>query len=229
MENIEIIVSRFNEDLKWTIDEPFCEYKYTVYNKGINDNFEKSNVTKTINLQNVGRCDHTYLYHIVTNYNNLSNIVIFFPGSLDMTCKKERAVEILNQIKFNNYQKAIFIGEYSKNIYDIFKDFKLDNWYSSNRQNLIINNESNLQVSHIRPFGNWYKYYFGKKEANFFCYWGVFSVDKKDIIQHPIHRYVCLLNQVNKSSNPETGHYIERSWGIIFHPFRYTKFFLKTF
>ena len=42
--------------------------------------------------------------------------------------------------------------------------------------------------------------------------------DKKDIIQHPVERYQTLLNTVNNHSNPEAGHYIERSWGVIFYP-----------
>ena len=83
-----IIISRFNEDLSWTTEFPFDQYKYIVYNKGNNDNFEKKNVSEVINLLNVGRCDHTYLYHIVKNYDNLSSILIFLPGSLNMKKKK---------------------------------------------------------------------------------------------------------------------------------------------
>ena len=75
MSIIEIVIARYNEDLLWTLETPFNEFKYTVYNKGDNDTFEKTNVTKIINLPNVGRCDHTFLYHITENYNNLSNIL----------------------------------------------------------------------------------------------------------------------------------------------------------
>ena len=225
--DMEIIISRFNEDLSWTKEGIFNEYKYTVYNKGDNDNFEKINVSKVININNVGRCDHTYLYHIVQNYNNLSNIVVFFPGSLDLSHKKEKAEKILNGIKY--YKTAIFLGEYSDNIKYKFDDFKLDNWFSSNSQNLQKNNESTLELSKIRPFGNWFKYYFGNKTVRSFCYWGVFSMDKRDIIQHNINRYIILLNQLSNSSNPEVGHFIERSWCAIFYPMKYTKIFLKPY
>ena len=51
---------------------------------------------------------------------------------------------------------------------------------------------------------------------------GVFSIDKRDIIQHPIERYLNLRNVVRIHSNPEVGHYIERSWGAIFYPLGYT-------
>ena len=41
-DNTDIIVSRYNEDLNWTKEEPFNRFSYIVYNKGNNDNFEKS-------------------------------------------------------------------------------------------------------------------------------------------------------------------------------------------
>ena len=81
------------------LEFPFNQFTYIVYNKGENQDFEKKNVSKIIDLPNVGRCDHTYLYHIVTNYNRLSDIIVFFPGSLDLTYKKETAIQILNGIK----------------------------------------------------------------------------------------------------------------------------------
>ena len=36
-------------------------------------------------------------------------------------------------------------------------------------------------------------------------------------------RYLILIQTINKHSNPEAGHYIERSWGAIFNPLRYTE------
>ena len=86
-----------------------------------------------------------------------------------------------------------------------------------------------LDLSLIRPFGKWYKYNFDNIIVNFVCYWGIFSLDKRDIIQHPINRYINLINQLNSSSNPEVGHYIERSWAAIFHPMNYTKLIIKNY
>lgn len=77
-DNIDIIVSRYNEDLKWTLEEPFNEFNYIVYNKGDNDDFEKTHVKEIINILNVGREGHSYLYHIVENYNDLNNVLVFF-------------------------------------------------------------------------------------------------------------------------------------------------------
>ena len=52
---------------------------------------------------------------------------------------------------------------------------------------------------------------------------GVFSIHKFDIIKHPISRYEKLLAAVERHSNPEVGHYIERAWGAIFYPILFTK------
>jgi radical SAM superfamily enzyme YgiQ (UPF0313 family) len=56
-------------------------------------------------------------------------------------------------------------------------------------------------------------------DANF----GIFSIDKRDIIQHPIERYQKLLEIVNIYFNHEASHYIERSWGVIFFPMTNTE------
>lgn len=67
--NCEIVMARYNEDISWAYD-----YKHllTVYNKG-HDNLDIS----SIKLDNVGRESHTFLYHIVKNYNNLSDTTVF--------------------------------------------------------------------------------------------------------------------------------------------------------
>jgi hypothetical protein len=224
--NIEIVVSRFNEKLDWLNEYPFNEFSYTVYNKGINSDFEKTNVNKIISLPNVGRCDHTYLYHIISNYDNMKNITVFFPGSIHLPNKKGKAIDILERIKNNNYKSAIFIGEYTVNLKEKFYDFKLDNWLSSDQDNAQLYKSSTLKPSIIRPFGKWYQLHFGNLLVNHYSINSLFSIDKRDIIKFPKSRYRFLLNQLRIHNNPEVGHYIERSWSAIFHPFKFTKVFL---
>ena len=222
MENVIVIISRYNENLSWLLESPFNQFKYSVYNKGINNNFEKTNVIQIINLPNVGKCDHTYLYHIVENYDNLSNIVVFLPGSVDIRYKKQKAIRILNNIIKNNYKNAFFIGEYHNNIKKKFNNFSINKFSTSNSQNFSINPESKLQLCRIRPYGRWFQYFFGNIQPHWNTYWGISSIDKRDIIQHPIERYHQLLETVNKHSNPEAGHYLERSWCAVFYPLIFT-------
>jgi hypothetical protein len=222
MNRIEIIISRFNEDLSWTQESPFNRFMYIVYNKGNNENFIKTNVKQIINIDNVGKNDHTYLYHIIENYNNLSNITVFFPGSLNLYYKKTKAKLILNNIIKSKLTIAYLAGHYHQNIKEEINNFKLDNWKTTDNKNFLLNNESALQKSEIRPCGKWYTHFFGNIQAHWITMCGIFSVDKRDIIQHPIERYQGLLQTVNTHSNPEAGHYIERSWCAIFYPLKYT-------
>jgi hypothetical protein len=58
------------KDLEWLKDEPFNKYPAVIYNKGGNDDFYKPDNATIIKLANVERDGHTYLNHIVTNYDS---------------------------------------------------------------------------------------------------------------------------------------------------------------
>ena len=219
-QNIEIIIARYNEDLEWTLEEPFNQYKYTVYNKGDNDDFIKDNVKKIINLPNVGKCDHTYLYHIIYNYDNLSDIVVFLPGSIDLKYKKRVAKKLLKEIEKRN--TAIFISLNETNIKKLYYNFKMDNYRTRHYSNIRKNSEKVLKKSSIRPFGLWFESIFGNLRIDCLIYYGIFSIHKDDIKQHPRSRYEMLIKGLSDHSNPEVGHYFERSWCAVFHPLKKT-------
>ena len=227
IKNVEIIVSRYNENLEWINNYPFNQFQYTVYNKGINDNFNKKNVTKVIHLPNVGVCDHTYIYHIVSNYdaNTLKPITVFLPGSVNMPNKINKAISILINVLLK--QSAFFIGEFTQSVFQFFKDFTIDNYNISNRENLLLNNRGELIKSDLRPFGKWYLYNFGKLNVPYYTMNGIFSFDKKDIMKYPKFRYEKILNQLNTGPNMEVAHYMERSWGSICYPLLHTKISLN--
>lgn len=221
MRPFKIVVSRYNEDLSWMKEAPFNQFRYIVYNKGINNHFEKCNVDEIVNLPNVGKCDHTYLYHIVKNYNNLNDINVFFPGCLNIEYKKAEAKQILYGIV--KYRTAIFYGNTATNIKKHFGNFTLDNWSSIDPANKALNPISNTYPAKIRPYGNWFHYMFGNIKVDLYCLHGILSIHRKDIVKHKIERYLALLNAVSVHANPEVGHYIERSWAAVFYPLMYTK------
>ena len=79
---IEIVIARYNEDLNWINKIIDKSIKITIYNKGldnIKDISNKYNFT-IIPLKNIGRESHTYLYHIIKNYDNLAEQTIFCQG-----------------------------------------------------------------------------------------------------------------------------------------------------
>lgn len=68
----EIVVAKYNEDVNWL--NSLNGGKVTIYNKGNGD------LSNSIKLPNVGREPHTYFYHIVNNYDNLSDWTFFTQG-----------------------------------------------------------------------------------------------------------------------------------------------------
>ena len=46
----------------------------------------------------------------------------------------------------------------------------------------------------------------------------MFAIAAEHILQNSVRHFEALLNEVSQHSNPETGHYLERSWAAVFHP-----------
>ncbi len=69
----EIVVAYYGENVKWL--KNVKDYKITIYNKSSYD------IENTISLDNVGREMHTYFYHIIQNYDNLSDVTFFTQGN----------------------------------------------------------------------------------------------------------------------------------------------------
>jgi len=226
MENkiqIELVVSRYNEDLEWLSEEPFNKYPVICYNKGPTDNFYKTSNMKVANIKNVGRESHSYLYHIIYNYENLADYTLFLPGSCNMEGKNRKAKQWLYEIEKSNGE-GVFVGTKLNDLKIEFRDFTIEDYASTDDKNRELNPESHIELSEIRPFGNWYEKRFGDAQTNLISDRGIFGIKKEYITQHPKSYYEYLLTDLDKHSNPETGHYFERSWAAVFYPMNEVKF-----
>lgn len=213
---LELVISRYNEDLEWLKKYPFNKYPSVCYNKGQNEDFYKPKNMKIITIKNVGRCDHTYMYHIVNNYNNLSNYTMFLPGSCNIQWKKEKAVQWIKEME--KHKSSVFVGFKTDNgIKEEFYNFKLDEWTSTDSKNKSLNSENKLKLNEIRPFGKWYENHFGNKKIYYSSLGGVIGVDRDHILTTPREKYIKFMEELNDHSNPEVGHYVERAWAAIFN------------
>uniref|UniRef100_A0A6C0DQQ8 Uncharacterized protein n=1 Tax=viral metagenome TaxID=1070528 RepID=A0A6C0DQQ8_9ZZZZ len=220
-ENQEIVIARYNEDLTWITDEPFNRHPITIYNKGPNDNFTKTdNIRKIVILPNVGREGHTILYHIINNYDNLADVTMFLHGSSNDPDKNKRAKNMIYEVeKTNNtvFSCLFFDGEEQ---HRVNYGFQIDNYMSSNANNKEINKDSKLLLSDTRPYGKWFDATFTNGEKNkCMSFNSIISVSKKHIIQKPKQYYENLLKQLDNHHNPESGHYFERAWYSVFYPY----------
>lgn len=205
--NCEIVVSKYNENLKW-----LDKYKNlaTIYDKSDHP------IEGSIKLVNVGRESHTYLYHIITNWNNLSENTFFTQGNLSKDhdpfpietylLKKKKLLFFSHffckGIKFRNNNKYLFFTGKWKN------DFDNGNMKKSNLSFQDFWNQINSEI--IEDYSQ-FKWSHG----------AIFSINRKLIKSKPIEYYMNLIKYVGHHCNPEEGHYFERCWYYIFFSQRY--------
>lgn len=196
---LQIVVARFNENISY-----LSNFKniIIIYNKGDNNIPSEFN---SIKLPNIGRESHTYLYHIIQNYDNLANKTLFIQGYIN----DHKILPIIDYFKDSD-----FIANTSEHGMGLIKN-------KINHSGKYLNdlNMGNLIKSKYTPF-EWMKVIGLNMEDNilFKMVWGAnFSLSKKKILEKPKIFYQNLLKYVNYHNNPEEGHFFERSWYNIFN------------
>jgi hypothetical protein len=215
----EIVIARYNESLDWINEEPFNRHPIIIYNKSDNNNFVKSpNIKKVVNLPNVGREMHSYFYHIITNYDKLADVTIFLPGSADLSHKFQRSKDVVYKVEETNSTVLSCIND--DNFVENNYNFEIDNYLSTHEKNKDINTDTNMKVSDIRPYGKWFDNIFDSNEQNkCISFNSIIAISRDNILQKPKSYYEKLNKQVDSHQNPETVHYIERSWYAVFYPY----------
>ena len=131
-QKVEIVIARYNEDLSWLKKVP-KSIKITIYNKGLDDIEQIKGVNyDIIKLLNIGRESHTYLYHIINNYDNLAHKTIFCqgdsifhsPGFLDLlkNVKLFEAVQPLSAYYWPEGEKPFYFYNPPKPVLDKTKN-----------------------------------------------------------------------------------------------------------
>ena len=200
------------------------KYKYNtyIYNKGyfnISDNW-----FKTIDLPNKGLHCHSYLYHIVHNYDRLSDVTIFMLGSGFRGKKKENKAKWLlhNANKCKGFM-AQHIWKASNEDYD----FELPFYDILDYTNKSLHEGSNrIKTKMIRaditPCGAWIEKYTTKDLKNNFLRTNkcMFAVTRDLIHEFPLSYWERLLNLLEiyqpDQRNLEVTHYFERAWLSLF-------------
>ena len=81
----ELVVAWYKEDVSWIRQRGF-ESSTTLYAKGGGDVEARCSPSRTVELPNVGREGHTYLAHILQNYDDLADVTFFLQGDPVFHC-----------------------------------------------------------------------------------------------------------------------------------------------
>lgn len=202
MKDVEFVIAKYKEDLSWIdILEP---YRFRIYNKDDGGD-----------LPNIGREAHTYLHHIIENYDKLADVTVFLQGNpLDHTSHPHP-----------NYRLITDKDELKKLIeshpFDITEPFFSGHIFTTSDAIIPCQNLFGQKVDYIR-----------------FTAGALWIVQKADILNRPRIFYELLQKEViqhenitiderHLSINPWS---LERLWQFIFnsnipiHPSFYTQY-----
>jgi hypothetical protein len=219
-DKIELVISRYKENLWWINNLFFDIFEIIIYNKGKKlENKKIKRDVKIIELNNVGACEHTYLTHIINNYDNLNKLTIFLTGSC-MEIKLEKTIKtIISTLITNN--SVFYCSKYNRPILDIqeIREFKINRYKRVYKGN--ITNENVILVpSKIRPFYKWYNAIIRKKtKINYINFEGIFCVSREHILNNDIEYYKKINKLIDNDIATETCHYIELAYTSIFYPY----------
>ena len=202
-----LIISRFNEDISW-LDE-FINFKIIIYNKG--EKISENKSQHILELPNLGRESHTWIYHIVKNYDNLDDINIFLQGRIDdLGCMAYK--------KPNEYIKRINKYGFVASRYGILGPFHWK-WNVGIEDNPKY--KKGLEQQKISESNIGFRQFAEQLFPSIpfivsTSYGGCFAVKKESIKKYDISFYRKLLEILNKTNNPVEGHYMERLWCYMF-------------
>ena len=196
--------ARYNENINW-----LQKYKdiTLIYNKGKDD--ISLNDYNYINLPNYGRESHTYLYHIINNYDNLKEYTIFFQGSLNFSEEiNHNILHIEDYLQMNNFNANLKQIKFDDLKYPIKHFGKWKNEIDSGLmkkskltcfnflKNILKFDDHNIQYINVA--------------------WGaIFSINKSLILKKPKILYENLLRFIDYHPNPEEGHFLKEH-GILY-------------
>jgi len=206
-----IVISRYNENIDWVKYIDTQLYDIYIYNKGgIIKDIPNCSI---INLNNTGRESHTYLYHIINNYTNLPERIVFtqahpfdhvretFINEINIFDKCDRqfyyfSKDILSIQYYNNkfFEHGILNKREWKNYHDINSPIK-------------------------KTMKTLFQDYQDETVNILFGTGAIYGVDKSLITRNSMDFYINCINVLNNSSNlvnPDEGHCFERLWHYIF-------------
>ena len=189
---MKCVVARYQENVDWTNGLPDA----IIYNKGSTPPNSKHPVCT---LPNVGREGHTYLYHIIQNYDTLDDYTCFLQGNpFDHTPQLESQLRAFSK-KIETVPQSYYV--LSKNVYHINlcydpTDFSL--------HGLLIDSYRNI---------------FGQSKTDHTFRFGAgaqFIVSKETIRSRPKYFYENIVPLLDYAVHPAEGFALERFWGMIF-------------
>jgi hypothetical protein len=184
----EIVIAHYNEPLEWIKDIPEG-WRIVVYFKG-----KKPEPVEGVlyrELENVGRESHTYLYHIIANYDKLCDITVFTQAD-----PFDHNIKFLEELKY----------------------VKEDISFRRLSRRGLLHDEALYPHLAGDKYPEFFRETMGYDcDAMNFCFANAIFAVNKDVVQgRHLDFYRDLFTRLPQTLMPFQGHFIERMWARIF-------------
>lgn len=204
-----LVVARYNESVNWV--DAFSSY--TIYNKGRDDLAARHRV-HSVKLPNVGREAHSYIHHIVENYDRLEDVLIFSQGGYRAHANFEPDEFLHRALDLGSLGFSTDLGNINGRIGSNSRDFVL-HWHGVD-----------LHTKEPYTLGGWWEKTTGEPWVRSrSVFWGAtFSVRREFILRRSRESYQRILKTLDWCANPMEAHFCERAWfNILGLPFNYVR------
>jgi len=240
---VELVIARYKENLEWIL--PYQDIAI-VYNKGepLPRVFSNNSSIVKKPLRNIGREGHTYLYHMIRNYNCLASRTIFLQGSpfehnhsiLSGIENYDQHTEVqsmgLRYLQSRQLPPDDFVNRFKTVtpygleflVMELSEDLDEIPPYNINDQGMIEIIQRRKQW--IPPSESIFGYFLNRSKFPIqksldvvrFSMCGLFSVSRINIQQYPVEVYEGLMQELlsQDSQGGDNGYILERLWLYIF-------------
>lgn len=206
-DKFSVVISRYHEDIEWIKTEIPTDICVTIYNKGEDNLNSLAPNCKEIKLPNFGHESQTYLYHIINNYDNLPERILFLQGHpFDHHILKSFSSYLFSSNK-NGCKNIYAKCDPNQSLKYHSNNLKHTNWAKTKWSYITIKEET------MQDFA--YKVFhvdISKMVAG--IVWGAnFAVDRENILCHSKNFHQNILDSYT-SIHPLEDHYMERLWDL---------------
>lgn len=208
----QLVLARYQEDLDWLQGQNWP--RTVIYAKGRSQSpLDVDFDFVEIRLPNIGREVHTYLHHIVHNYDSLADITIFSQAGIEAHVHDARITSLVRAA----------VDARSRGMTGIGVEIGFRHWDGiPHRDKWARELESGAMLRSEFTPGEFYRWIFNEEPPPCipFCPGAILGVHRHAVLARPRSFYQRLLEYFERLAhhNPEEGHYMERFWVAVFEP-----------
>jgi len=200
--SFQVVIARYQEDVTWAESLPAI-----LYNKGP---FTETTLEQRP-LPNVGREAHTYLHHILHQWNDLADLTLFAQGNT--AAHLPRGVEVRQFLQ----NDADVVVPWLVRLKEWLPDGRL--WFGEEWKWM-----EKLATGVIQParltMVDWFRQlvHIDIRDMDSLAYapGAIFAVRREMIHRHPRIYYEALIRTLMHHTSPEEAYYCEQAWMYIF-------------